>query len=437
MTAHARFSPSAAHRWMRCAGALNAEAGLPDTGQDSPYAKDGTITHLLCAIGVLEAWSKAQLQALVGVPLSRILDDAVQAGTIDFDEYADGLELVGDMELEADRAGRIWVYLDYIESRTPVRRRLVEHKVDLSSLYGVPGQFGTADCVLLLDGPDGAVLEVIDYKDGHGYVDVNDNEQLLSYAAGAAAEMGTGELAAVVCTVVQPKAGAPAVRSQALSPEELERFSLRARAAAQAAQAEDAPRSPGEKQCQWCRAKGVCAARAGQALAQAQTLFTAPVDLDTLGFAEPVALDQVRNLTPEQMGALVGVARSLKAVLSDIEDEVRRRIETGETVPGWKLVAGRRSRGWSLEGEDLVKKLKGLRLKADQIYDKAIRTPAALEKVAQFTDTQRRHFDALVKVSDGKPTLAPASDKRESLAFDAATLFGGASNGGTSPSIID
>src|SRR5690606_32023652 len=112
-----------------------------------------------------------------------------------------GLELVRDMELEADRAGRIWVYLDYIESRTPVRRRLVEHKVDLSGLYGVPGQFGTADCVLLLDGPDGPVLEIVDYKDGHGYVDVNDNEQLLSYAAGVAAEMGTGGLAAVVCTV--------------------------------------------------------------------------------------------------------------------------------------------------------------------------------------------------------------------------------------------
>lgn len=437
MTAHAKFSPSSAHRWMRCPGSMAAEAGLPDPGKDSPYAKDGTITHLLCAIGVLEAWSRAQLMARVGTPLSCMLADAAQAGTLDFDEYVDGLELVGGTELEADRAARIWVYLDYIESRTPVRRRLVEHKVDLSGLYGVPGQFGTADCVLLLDGPDGAVLEVIDYKDGHGYVDVNDNEQLLSYAAGAAAELGADGLAAVVCTVVQPKAGAPAIRSQVLSTEDLENFRSRARAAAQAAQAEDAALSPGEKQCQWCRAKGVCAARAEQALTSAQALFAAPVNVDTLAFAEPISGEQVRLLTAEQMGALVSAARTLKGVLSDVEDEVRRRIETGENVPGWKLVAGRRSRGWSLEGDELVKKLKNMRLKADQIYDKTVRTPASLEKVVQLTDTQRRHFDALVQVSEGKPTLAPASDKREPLAFSAAALFGGESTDGTSPSFID
>lgn len=46
--AHAKLSPSGASRWMNCAGAPNAEAGIPDTA--SSYAEEGTAAHELAAV---------------------------------------------------------------------------------------------------------------------------------------------------------------------------------------------------------------------------------------------------------------------------------------------------------------------------------------------------------------------------------------------------
>ena len=45
--AHAKLSPSGAHRWMACPGSVGLEAAFPD--QSSAYAAEGTLAHTLAS----------------------------------------------------------------------------------------------------------------------------------------------------------------------------------------------------------------------------------------------------------------------------------------------------------------------------------------------------------------------------------------------------
>ncbi|MFN8993077.1 MAG: DUF2800 domain-containing protein, partial [Pseudomonadota bacterium] len=53
-SAHARFSPSAAHRWLRCTGSLALCETVPP--RTSEYADEGTAAHEVANRIVLEDW---------------------------------------------------------------------------------------------------------------------------------------------------------------------------------------------------------------------------------------------------------------------------------------------------------------------------------------------------------------------------------------------
>jgi hypothetical protein len=94
---------------------------------------------------------------------------------------ADGYEFTVD----AAFAEAVQTYVDAIRRLPGVH--LIEQKLDLAPVYGVPDQFGTGDAVTL--DADARQLSVDDAKFGAGeIVYAKDNEQLLSYAAAALIE---------------------------------------------------------------------------------------------------------------------------------------------------------------------------------------------------------------------------------------------------------
>ena len=104
-----------------------------------------------------------------------------------------------------------------------------------------------------------------------------------------------------------------------------------------------------------------------------------------------------------------------------IRAEVERRLFAGQPVSGFKLVEGRRgNRAWS--NEAAVEKLfKSFRFKKEEMYDLKLISPTKAEKLLKTKNPGRwEKVDALTSRGDGKPSVAPATDRRPALAVSSS-----------------
>jgi hypothetical protein len=103
-----------------------------------------------------------------------------------------------------------------------------------------------------------------------------------------------------------------------------------------------------------------------------------------------------------------------------IRAEVERRLFAGEPVAGFKLVEGRRgNRAWSDEAE-VEKLFKSFRFKQDEMYDFKLISPTKAEKLLKANPGRWEKINALTSRGDGKPSVAPATDRRPALAVSSS-----------------
>jgi len=380
MAQHSLLSPSGAHRWMRCPGSIGAESGLPDTS--SKYAAEGTAAHELAA-KCLEL--EANAEAVIG-------------DTMTVDGY--------DFTVTADMAHHVNDYCKLVREYAEGGQLLVERRVDFSEAIGVPDSTGTSDAIVIH--PDR--LTVIDLKYGMGVkVDATENEQLQLYALGALHDYGMmGDFNEIVMVVHQPRLNH--VSEWSIPVEKLEEFREAARLAAIEALDNREPRlNPGEKQCRFCKAKATCPALKAEISDTVGGIAT-PADFADLAVAEE---DDVSRA----MARVELVEQWCKAIRAEVE----RRLFAGEPVAGFKLVEGRRgNRAWS--DEAAVEKLfKSFRLKQEEMYDFKLISPTKAEKILKAKNPGRwEKVDALTSRGDGKPSVAPATDRRPALAVSSS-----------------
>lgn len=101
-----------------------------------------------------------------------------------------------------------------------------------------------------------------------------------------------------------------------------------------------------------------------------------------------------------------------------VRAEVERRLLAGTAVPGYKLVQGRQgNRAWSdVEAAEAL--MKTFRLKREEMYDFVLISPTTADKLAASEAIGKKQWpklEALITRADGKPSVAPASDKRPAL----------------------
>jgi hypothetical protein len=105
-----------------------------------------------------------------------------------------------------------------------------------------------------------------------------------------------------------------------------------------------------------------------------------------------------------------------------IRAEVERRLLSGESVRGYKLVQGKRgNRAW---GDPAVAEeaLKKMRLKHDQMYNYSLASPTNIEWVFKRGDLGPRQWakvQELITQAEGRPSVAPDTDKRPALVTSA------------------
>ena len=360
---HAKLSPSAASRWMTCSMAPTLESTFPE--QTSPYAEEGTRAHACAENAVCD---------LFGWPLKN-------------DTAPDDREMKDAAEFYANYIKEAYLELDGQGACPAV---FLEQRLDLTGY--IPEGFGTADCLIVADG----VLQVIDFKYGKGVeVKAENNLQMMIYAVGA---LGWARLMydvdTVKMTIIQPRLGG--VSSSELKAADLDQWAINTlRPIAEEAWSGTGSFHPSEEACRFCRASGSCKAQADYFL-------------ELFDEAEPVAL-----LTLKEKGNLLLRAAGLTAWLKALEDGVYEGLMAGEEVPGWKLVEGKSNRKYTDETK-IYQRLKAKRYKTADLFEKKLIGITKMEKLLGKQKMAELIGDLIEKPA-GRPTLAPADDKRPAI----------------------
>lgn len=366
---HALLSPSSAERWLACPPSARLNDKYDDPS--SVYAEEGTLAHsfgetlLKAALKQISPQKKgAELKKLREHELYyKNMEDEVQ-------EYVDYVLAEYEAALEADPAAEVFI----------------EQKLDLSRF--APESFGTGDAVILCKD----YVHVIDLKFGRGIaVEADDNPQLKLYGLGAAEEFGfLHDISEIRVTIAQVRLGnmltfkAPAKEVYAWGEEHV-------RPIAELAFAGEGEFQVGDH-CRFCLHGAVCKPRAK--------------------YYED-AYDRAREteLSYEEIAHYLTIIKDISIWADALKEGALQMALAGEEIPQWKVVEGRSNRRVTNEPE-AAKALKAEGLTDEEIFK--LRGITELEKRVgkkRFAEIAQSYIEK----PQGKPTLAPVTDKRPAI----------------------
>lgn len=424
---HAGAGPSGAERWMNCPASLAAAREFLETlspnqqrqfAESSSAARQGTTAHAAAEIEahvILGEIDQTEADAAL-MELAIMPEDGAEAYD---DEMADYITEYVDLVKSYVDSGREVRVEARVRAVVPLTGPLDPDDED-SDVYEIAG---SADFVALPsdEEPD---LVVGDLKYGDGiHVEVDENPQIRIYALGVLSDLADEEgnlpaLDGVTYYIVQPRLGGIKVwkesvedllrwRDEVLSP---------ALSLALAGPEGGATYEPSEQACQWCPARGGCAALAEQRVEAAAHLFDTVVEAE---FADgPGSFPETTSLTDTRLGELLAQITGLIDIHKDLKDEAQRRLHRGGTIPGFKLVSYTPPRKWKPEASNRLDTQlhhdEGALLSSEQRAalwsDPKLITPTQAVKVL---GADADVIAELIDTPDKRPVVAPEGDRRK------------------------
>ena len=371
--AHAALPCSGAHRWKNCPGSVKLSEQYPQGS--TIYADEGTLAHeaaeQLITKGKVTAGHKKTIASFYK-------DHPELGGTVD--EMLETLEPYVGFVVET--------YNEQLKE-DPATQILTEQRVDLTRW--IPEGFGTSDVIIIRSG----YMQIIDLKYGKGVpVSAEDNPQLRLYALGSLEMLDSVyEVKDVAMTIYQPRLDN--ISTELMSAADLYEWAdTEIAPAAKLALTDNAPFKAGDW-CRFCPARHECRARAESYLDLAEYMAKA-------------------CLTNDEIAQVLGRIDGLVKWAEDLKEGALTRALNGEDFAGWKVVEGRSIRKYSGTEEEIVKQCEGAGFDRAMLYETKLLGVSAMEKLLgkkQFGEI----LGAYVEKPQGKPTLAPETDKRPAI----------------------
>lgn len=363
MSKHVFLSASSSHRWLECPPSAKLCAGHEDRA--SPYAKQGTDCHELCAYLVEKALGKD-----------------VKDPTENLDYY--------DKEMQDCAESYCSYVLEQIEEakkHCPDPQVLIEQRLDFSRW--VENGFGTGDCVIVADG----VLHICDYKHGLGIlVSAERNPQMMCYALGALELFdGIYDIGEIQMTIFQPRR--ENISTYTIGKAELLKWADEVLAPTAKLAYEGEGEFKAGEHCQFCKVKATCRKRAEYNL-----------ELARYDFEMPPVLDDT------EISVILGKIDSLVSWVFDIKEYALQQALSGVHYDGFKVVEGRANRKYSDEAAVAA-------VVAEAGYDPYEKKVLGITAMTSLMG--KKKFEEVVGSyiikPQGKPALVSESDKRPAM----------------------
>ena len=444
---HHTYSASGSAGWMACPGKIAMERGLKN--ESSSFADEGSAAHFLAAECLTKNLNPFDFRGRYIVCWEKEGDKDGQCWSEESVPY--GAKERSRWEVSSDMAENMSLYCDRVREIAKGHTLLVEQRVEFGPLIGLEGAFGTSDVIVIAK--DGSWIEIDDLKYGFKAVYATNNPQMQLYTLGVLNDfehlIDASKLREIRMRILQPRIhnfsdwatdlnGISEFADRAQQAIELSEEAIATWPAAKMSESGinywyDKYLNPTAKGCEWCLAKADCPALLKANLVEVAHLLPATVDGLPEYFDDQMPVDAVVEQLPPETLIEEGMKRIPHISFAELErlykaipmmetwiEAVQARMfhdmMQGYKAGGYKLVKGKAGhRKWADKQvvETLAKDT--MRLKTDELYDKEIKSPTALEKVLKTRPRLWKKLESHIVRSEAKISVAPMDDKRESL----------------------
>ena len=388
--AHAVIAPSSVGRTMKCPGWIAAHNQLLESGElvegpASTFAQEGTTAHEIAEYYGLH----------YGVDPKTFPEEFVTKGDEDMHMYGQA-------------------YAKFIHM---LERKFTGAKGKVSAAYERRLKFseniwGTLDYCMVGKRNGKHMAAIVDYKYGQGVdVSAEDNPQLKTYAACLAEESKRQgvTIEKFFFFIYQPSTPGDAYSQWKCDASVIEEWAaLLVLLEQQVINNASDLSAEGLDHCRFCPVKPCCTAFTDEVAKGALTVIN-----DAPDFPAP----DIETLTLEQVVEVFTKKKAIEHFLKDVESHLLRKLETGEEVPGYKLVNGRSSRKWLDDEETVATALRGMGV--EEPYRKSLITIGAVEKEVGKGKDAKAALEPLVSYTTPKKQIALESDKRKAIDVEA------------------
>jgi len=349
-----------------------------DTG--SRYADEGTILHEIAAEVLIS-----------GIDPKKKKGQVIKSGETSIPITSEMIDVITE-------------YTDIVNQFKSEGKLKVESEVSLQA-YGpdFADIHGTADAII--DAPFDT-LTIIDLKTGQGVSVPADSPQIKLYALMAAGKrLLSYETIRTVISQPRDKYG-DCYKEAIWEPGELLGWwKMKVLPAIRDGRSPQPSYGPSETACRWCSYKGKCPAQTEKALKD--------IRADWSGLSE---LSDPNQLSAERISEVLDSEEFIKQWLESIRALAMGKLFKGENIPDWKLVRGNRMKFWKPEIDVPHILNKELKFRKKDIYTEKLKSPRAILELAGKDEKKQKRIAELFAKTEGKPTLAKASDKRDPIA---------------------